>query len=275
MNLHGNLAALATAASVASSLSAGRIVADNDEWTLSSTGFIAPSDPGTFALNVVDFLTGEPAANLLVYSNNFGLTGASFLGTLTGAGHSVTVSMATPFTLVNLLNYDAVFVGGNDIDDQVLIDYVEAGGAVYICAGAGNGTDGLNNVFMNHFGLHFGGFNLVEGHLPMPSGHPIFTGVDHLYQNNGSTISDLDPNDDAQIVAVHTNGAGLYAVWDPASCEPTGPDLDGDGAIAGADLGLLLAGWGPCDQSCCTSDLNDDGIVDGADLGLLLSNWTG
>ncbi len=48
-------------------------------------------------------------------------------------------------------------------------------------------------------------------------------------------------------------------------------DLDGDGIVDGADLGLMLNAWGPCRG--CPADLNGDGIVDGADLGLLLSQW--
>jgi hypothetical protein len=49
-------------------------------------------------------------------------------------------------------------------------------------------------------------------------------------------------------------------------------DLDGDGAVNGADLGLLLAAWGSGDPD---ADLNGDGVVDGADLGILLASWTG
>jgi len=48
-------------------------------------------------------------------------------------------------------------------------------------------------------------------------------------------------------------------------------DLNGDGVVDGADLGLVLSEWGPCPG--CASDLNGDGIVDGADLGLLLAEW--
>lgn len=47
-------------------------------------------------------------------------------------------------------------------------------------------------------------------------------------------------------------------------------DINQDGAVTGADLGLLLSGWsqpGP-------SDLNNDGTTNGADIGLLLTNWT-
>ncbi len=48
-------------------------------------------------------------------------------------------------------------------------------------------------------------------------------------------------------------------------------DLNGDGIVNGADMGLLLAAWGSC--SGCDADLNGDGIVNGADMGLLLANW--
>jgi hypothetical protein len=46
-------------------------------------------------------------------------------------------------------------------------------------------------------------------------------------------------------------------------------DLNGDGVVNGADLGLLLGNW----AGIGVGDLNDDGIVDGADLGLLLGAW--
>jgi hypothetical protein len=47
-------------------------------------------------------------------------------------------------------------------------------------------------------------------------------------------------------------------------------DLNGDGAVNGLDLGILLAQWGGAGPA----DLNGDGVVNGLDLGLLLSNWT-
>jgi hypothetical protein len=46
-------------------------------------------------------------------------------------------------------------------------------------------------------------------------------------------------------------------------------DLNGDGVVNGADLGLLLGAWG----SAGPGDLNGDGTVNGADLGLLLGAW--
>ncbi len=49
-------------------------------------------------------------------------------------------------------------------------------------------------------------------------------------------------------------------------------DLNGDGIVNGADLGLLLGAWGACVG--CSEDITGDGQVDGADLGLLLGDWT-
>ncbi len=45
-------------------------------------------------------------------------------------------------------------------------------------------------------------------------------------------------------------------------------DLDGNGSVDGADLGILLSSWGSA-----KADLDGDGTTDGADLGLLLSAW--
>jgi len=56
------------------------------------------------------------------------------------------------------------------------------------------------------------------------------------------------------------------------SCSILG-DLNGDGIVDGADLGILLASWGDC--AGCPEDLDGNGVVDGSDLGVLLSNWTG
>jgi hypothetical protein len=53
---------------------------------------------------------------------------------------------------------------------------------------------------------------------------------------------------------------------------PLPGDLNGDGHVDGADLGLLLGAWGSAGGP---ADINGDGTVDGADLGALLGGWTG
>jgi hypothetical protein len=268
-------AAALFAVSASPAFADGRIVAAHDEWTLSDSGFAEPSDPDVFAFNVVAFLTGKLSADILIYSNSFGLTQPMLSAAITGFGHSVTISTATPFTVENLSIFDAVFIGGIDFDDQVLIDYVETGGGVYICAGTESGSDTANNTFMNHFGLQFNGLNGLSGHREINLHIPLFDGVDHLFENNGSTITDLNPLDDAHILVTHSDGAGLYAIYDPATCPTAFTDIDEDGDTDGADLGLLLAAWGDCQSSCCPADINEDDAVDGADLGLLLAEWTG
>lgn len=47
-------------------------------------------------------------------------------------------------------------------------------------------------------------------------------------------------------------------------------DLNADGVVNGADLGLLLGGWGASGSSF---DLTGDGVVDGADLGVIFGAW--
>lgn len=48
-------------------------------------------------------------------------------------------------------------------------------------------------------------------------------------------------------------------------------DLNGDGAVNGSDLGIMVGQWGPC--SDCDSDVDGDGMVDGTDLGALFGAW--
>ena len=58
----------------------------------------------------------------------------------------------------------------------------------------------------------------------------------------------------------------------PAPNDGPGPipaDLNEDGRVDGADLGLLMAGWGGR-----SPDLDGSGSVDGGDLGILLAAWT-
>ena len=52
-----------------------------------------------------------------------------------------------------------------------------------------------------------------------------------------------------------------------------GRDLNGDGEVSGADLGVMLALWGECLNQPCAPDFNGDGYIDGGDLGLLLGYW--
>jgi hypothetical protein len=52
-------------------------------------------------------------------------------------------------------------------------------------------------------------------------------------------------------------------------------DLDCNGFVNGADLGILLAHWGLCPGSTpgCLADLDLNGVVNGADLGFMMGSW--
>lgn len=64
-----------------------------------------------------------------------------------------------------------------------------------------------------------------------------------------------------------------------AACPTATPcvgDLNNDGTVGPADLGILLGSWGNpgCGGSSpCPADINGDGAVGPADLGALLGNW--
>lgn len=47
-------------------------------------------------------------------------------------------------------------------------------------------------------------------------------------------------------------------------------DVNLDGVIGGADLGLLMGAWG---SGCVSADLDANGVVDGVDMGILLAQW--
>lgn len=47
------------------------------------------------------------------------------------------------------------------------------------------------------------------------------------------------------------------------------PDLNSDGVVNGADLGMLLGQWG----ASGSGDIDGDGTINGSDLGILLANW--
>lgn len=203
------------ASCLSSANAAGKIVVANDEWTLAD-GCIYSGSGTTFATNVTNWFTGGKAGKFLVDSFNFGLTGGELARTEIAAGNEWAVMPGLPTTAGILEQYDGVFLAGYTpgLDCNALIQYVKSGGNVYLCGGTGMGGEADTwNPFLNAYGLGFASnsYNGVGGVIGISSDHPIFNGVTGLYQDNGNTIIDLDPANDANKVLV---GPGLYAVYD-------------------------------------------------------------
>ena len=80
-----------------------------------------------------------------------------------------------------------------------------------------------------------------------------------------------DVRGDGSTVLAVGAGAGVEGgrLWLVAIGSPRTPDLDGDGAVNGADLALLLAAWG----GPGVADLDWSGNADGGDLAILLAAW--
>ena len=257
---------------VSATVTPGRIVAANDDWTLSDSGFKAPNDAATFAQNVAAWFTGGAPGSFLVYSTHFGLTGAKLAATMTSAGHQWTVDTTTPFTLANLQKYNGVFLGVQAADNEVLIDYVKAGGNVYVFSGDSNWATPYN-AFLGYFGLKFGkAINGLVGNVPISSSHPLFAGVHYLYHVNGTSIFDLDPMDTHNRIVATYAGKPLFAVYDP----DYRPDINGCISVSGTRAGnrlVTLSQTGESDQTTRT-DANGcyyfDSAVSGKNFQVLI-----
>jgi hypothetical protein len=218
-------AAFVVALSLSQTALGGRVVLNNDEWTLSDYGFdAAPASTSTFARNLAAYMNidGGPC-RLLVYSNNFGLTQTALKGALNGAGCGVDYGTGA-FDLATLGAYDGVLLAGAQFgyDAATLAAYVNSGHSAYIAAGTARvaNEDIAWDPFTQSFGLDFGpSYNRIIGVLPVSGSHPLLLGVSQLYFNNGNTVglSGTDPS--ARLIAVQTGveplPQGLIGVFEP------------------------------------------------------------
>lgn len=110
----------------------------------------------------------------------------------------------------------------------------------------------------------------------------------YVWRVNGAVVRDVITAAQSDAIARNTAapGAQLSCTVTPNDGKVDGPgastsvivagglvgDLNHDGAVNGADLGMLLGAWGQAGAN--VADLNGDGVVNGADLGLLLGGWS-
>jgi hypothetical protein len=198
---------------------AGGIVVGHDVNTLGSA--VAGGQEAAFAVNVADFLTFDHATkDILMFESNPGDGARNFadnvLDALSDAGFAVAVTAdyETAFD-----GYDAIFVAQEYpavgfLDNEALIDFVNAGGGVYLAGGVGPSAAveaaGWNK-FLNHYGLAlsttYNGFASVM----ITGADPLFHGITALKSGNGQSIVSLGTNPNAQIIQSQ-NGQGLYAL---------------------------------------------------------------
>lgn len=116
-------------------------------------------------------------------------------------------------------------------------------------------------LIVENDGLH--GMRERSGEIGLAAGrHPIRV---EFFENQGGA---------GLIVRWSGPGTGKSVVpasaWSHGGTAPT-PDIDGDGAVDGADLASILGNWGVCPG--CPTDLDGDGLVGGSDLAFLLGAW--
>ena len=128
---------------------------------------------------------------------------------------------------------------GTATEDALLVEISNGGDWIAVMA-ITNGTPGWNDA----------AFNVADYVEPSSTVSLRFTASDN--PNNSLMESAIDDLTISRIECV--------------SAPDCPEDLNGDGGVTGADLGLLLAAWGTAG-----GDLNGDGTTNGADIGLLLA----
>jgi len=196
----------------------GKIILANDTSTLSNLGFEKCPDAAIFAKNIANWFTDGHPGKFHSYSDPDAESESAIAETMTKAGHTWTVGYDIPE------NVDALFTH-TSIDHEILRDLVSAGGNVYLAAETENedyATGYELNWFLYEVGLQFKqGYNGISGNQPINSEHPIFAGVKFLYQRNGSSIIDFQPDEQAnQILVSSPDGEGLYAILDLSQATP-------------------------------------------------------
>ncbi len=198
----------------------GKILLANDASTLSNLGFEKSPDAAIFAKNIANWFTGGSPGKFHSYLDpDIAESESALAQTMTKAGHTWTVGYDIPEDV------DAIFSHDTCVDEDRLRDLLEAGGSVYLAAETENENYASGyefNWFLWEVGLQFHErYNGISGNQPINSEHPIFAQVKSLYQRNGSSIIDFQPDEQAnQILVRSPDGEGLYAILDLSKATP-------------------------------------------------------
>lgn len=110
-----------------------------------------------------------------------------------------------------------------------------------------------------------GGFAGPPDAAPMPAPNCLFIDAPPLPPDFFDTFDFYECWDNSSPIGVEVTAFDHEVGNDPCPA-----DLDGNGTVNGADLGLMLIEWG---TDAPAADLDANGIVNGGDLGLLLIAW--
>ena len=192
---------------------------DLDEFTLSDTAQQQTSDTQAFITNIARLFSGHwNESRFLIYSSNSHLQGSCLENSITAFRKNIVVKDAsTPLDLKTLLTYEAIFVGGDPVDNQLLIDYIKLGGSVCLIAGTGQGgsqSEGDQwSQLLSAFGLRLDtSYNDITGLHPVTSPtHPLFAGVKSLFQYWGQSIHLLPDSKASILMTSGSHGLIAYA----------------------------------------------------------------
>jgi hypothetical protein len=187
----------------------GKLLVLDDEYILSDHGHQQAPDTEIFVKNIANYLTSGKGGKFLDYSTysstNQTAQGTAMEKALTSPPYTFKRDRSVPLDLNTLRSYEVVIVGGEPVDNQILIDYIKSGGSVCLIAGTGHGGSESEaaswNKLLNAFGLRLDtSYNLITGIVPVTSpDHPLFTGVKALFQYWGQTVH-LLPDSKASII---------------------------------------------------------------------------
>lgn len=173
---------------------------------------------------------------------------------------------------VRLGNGDGTFQPRQDYETSFFFNEYTPSGTTAIIDVDGDGFEDL--LFANTFAQDFSYWRNQGDGTFEPQ---VRCGVGH--DAHDLAVGDFN-GDGAVDVAIATqtdaDGQGFRAavviIDGLVDAPPSSPaDIDADGFVGPADLGMVLAAWGPCPG--CDADIDGDGVVGPIDLGILLANW--
>ncbi len=166
-----------------------------------------------YILNVLDELLGGARGSILIWSDNWEF-GTAFQEVVRSAGNSVRVSLEPG----PLDQYDAIFVGGHDVDQKALGEYVRRGGKVYL-SGSTEGTKW--NAFLKGFGLAYADQkrdSTFEATRFAPVG--LFKGISSLTVANVCPLLTTPEAGPSMQVISNQGGINLWAIYHTGNSKP-------------------------------------------------------